>query len=147
MKVSQSCPTLRPHGLSPARLLCSWDSTGQNTGVGSHSLLRGIFPIQGSNPGLPLFRQILNQLRHQGIATLRSQHVTNRTYSTAWRRTADWKHQRMVAPPTRGDRGCQGYPVRAGLLLGWLLHALWLLVPCHFPEHSLKNELTEFSKY
>ena len=46
-KVTQLCPTLRPHGLfSP------WNSPGQNTGVSSLSLLQGIFPIQGSNPGL-----------------------------------------------------------------------------------------------
>ena len=32
------------------------------TGVGSLSLLHGIFPTQGSNPGLPHFRQILHQL-------------------------------------------------------------------------------------
>ena len=37
---------LKPHGLySP------WNSLGQNTGVGSHSLLEGIFPTQGLNPG------------------------------------------------------------------------------------------------
>ena len=30
----------------------------------SHSLLQGIFPIQGSNPGLPHCRQILYQLGH-----------------------------------------------------------------------------------
>jgi len=30
-----------------------WTSPGQNTGVGSLSLLQGIFPTQGSNPGLP----------------------------------------------------------------------------------------------
>ena len=30
------------------RLLCPWNSLGKNTGVGSHSLLQGIFPIQGS---------------------------------------------------------------------------------------------------
>ena len=41
--------SLRPHGLySP------WNSPGQNTGVGSLSLLQGIFPTQGSNPGLPM---------------------------------------------------------------------------------------------
>ena len=43
-----------------------WNSLGQNTGVGSRSLLQGIFPIQGSNPGLPHCRQILYQLSHQG---------------------------------------------------------------------------------
>ena len=33
------CPTLPPHGLWSARLLCSWDSPGKNTGVGCHFLL------------------------------------------------------------------------------------------------------------
>ena len=41
-----------PHGLQPARLLCSWDSPGVNTGVGSRAVLQGIFPTQGSNPCL-----------------------------------------------------------------------------------------------
>ena len=41
------------------------NSPGQNTGVGSLSLLQGIFPIQGSNPGLPHCRQILCQLSHK----------------------------------------------------------------------------------
>ena len=39
---------------------------GQNTGVGSLSLLQGIFPTQGSNPGLPHCRWILYQLSHKG---------------------------------------------------------------------------------
>ena len=39
--------SLQPHGLySP------WNSPGQNTGVGSLSLLQQIFPTQGLNPGL-----------------------------------------------------------------------------------------------
>ena len=33
---------------------------------GSHSLLQGIYPTHGSNPGLPHSRQILYQLSHQG---------------------------------------------------------------------------------
>ena len=53
---------LRPRGL------CSpWNSLGQNPGVGSCSLLQGIFPTQGMNPGLPHCRWILCQLSHQGI--------------------------------------------------------------------------------
>ena len=44
--------SLRPHGLQPARFLCPWDSPGKNTKAGSHSLLQGIFPTQGSNLGL-----------------------------------------------------------------------------------------------
>ena len=43
-----------------------WNSPGQNTGVDSLSLLQGIFPIQGSNPGLLHCGQILYQLSYQG---------------------------------------------------------------------------------
>ena len=38
--------------LWPQGLYSPWNSPGQNTGVGSLSLLQGIFPTQGSNPGL-----------------------------------------------------------------------------------------------
>ena len=61
---SESCSVLlnflQPHGLSP------WNSPGQNTGVGSSSLLQGIFPTQRSNPGLPHCRQIHYKLSHKG---------------------------------------------------------------------------------
>ena len=43
-----------------------WNSPGQNTGVGSISLLQGIFPTQESNPGLLHCRWILYQLSHKG---------------------------------------------------------------------------------
>ena len=42
------------------------DSPGKNTGVSCHVLLQGIFPTQGSNPGLPHCRRILYHLSHQG---------------------------------------------------------------------------------
>ena len=51
--------SLRPHGLQPTSLLCPWDFPGKNTGMGCHFLLQGIFPTQGSNPGLLYCRQIL----------------------------------------------------------------------------------------
>ena len=54
------------HGQQPARLLCPWDSPGKSTGVGSHSLLQGIFPTQESKLGLLYCRQILYQLRYRG---------------------------------------------------------------------------------
>ena len=57
---------LRPRGLEPARLPCPWDSSGKNTGVSCHAVLLGIFPTQGSNPGLLHCRQILYQLSHPG---------------------------------------------------------------------------------
>ena len=52
--------SLQPHELSSP-----WNSPGQNTGVGSLSLLQGIFPTQESNPGLPDCRRILYQLSHR----------------------------------------------------------------------------------
>ena len=45
---------------------CPWNYPGQKTGVGSLSLLQGIFPTQGWNPGLPRCRRVLYQLSHQG---------------------------------------------------------------------------------
>ena len=48
------------------RLLCPWDSPGKSTGMGCHFLLQGIFPAQGSSPGLPHCRQMLYRLSHQG---------------------------------------------------------------------------------
>ena len=63
VKATQSCPTL----CDPMDCIYSpWNSPGQNTGVGNLSLLQGIFPTQGSNPGLPHCRQIPYQLSHQG---------------------------------------------------------------------------------
>ena len=41
-------------------------ASGQNTGVGSLSLLQGIFPTQGLNPGLPHWRQIFLSVEPQG---------------------------------------------------------------------------------
>ena len=61
--VAQSCATLcDPTDCS----FCPWNSPGKDTEVGSHSLLQGIFLTQGSNLGLPLCRQILYHLSHQG---------------------------------------------------------------------------------
>ena len=87
-EVAQSYLTLRDpmdcsppgssiHGIFQARVLewgaiafsvwlyGPWNSPGQKTGVGCHSLLQGIFPTQGPNPGFPHCRQILYQLSHQ----------------------------------------------------------------------------------
>ena len=50
------------------RLLCPWDFLGKSTGVGCHFLLQGIFPTQGSSPGLPHCRQTLYHLSHPGLS-------------------------------------------------------------------------------
>ena len=51
--------SLRPHGLQLPGSSVHGDSPDKNTGVGCQALLQGIFPIQGSNPGLLHGRQIL----------------------------------------------------------------------------------------
>ena len=53
--IAQSCLFVTP------KVLCPWDSSGKNTGVVCHILLQGIFPTQGSNPGILHGRQILYQ--------------------------------------------------------------------------------------
>ena len=55
-----------PDSLWPHGLYHSWNSLGQNTGVDSRSLLQGIFPTQGLNPGLLHCRWILYQLSRKG---------------------------------------------------------------------------------
>ena len=74
--------SLRSHGLySP------WNSPDQNTGVGSLSLLQGVFPTQGWNPGLPCGRRILYQLSHQGSPEVAPEkHEQTAVY---WR----WRHR------------------------------------------------------
>ena len=52
-------PTLCPYGLQPARLLCTWNFSSKNTGVGCHFLLQrnlpdpGIEPASLASPELP----------------------------------------------------------------------------------------------
>ena len=114
--VAQSCPTLRPRGLQPARLLRPWGFSRQeywsrlpcpppgnlpnlgieprsptlqadslpseppgkpkNTGVGSLSLLQGIFLTQELNLGLLHCRWILYQLSYQGSPLCSQQHYS-----------------------------------------------------------------------
>ena len=58
------------NSLQPCELHSPWNSPGQNPGVGSLSLLQGIFPTHGSNPGLSHCRQILDQLSLKGSPRL-----------------------------------------------------------------------------
>ena len=68
MKIAQSCLTL-----CDRMEYSSWNSPDQNTRVGSHCVLQGIFPTQGSNPGVPHCRRVLYQLSHQGSSISRAE--------------------------------------------------------------------------
>ena len=69
MRESESCSVIS-NSLRPHELYSPWNSPGQNTGVGSPSLLQGIFPTQGSNPDLLHCRWILDHLSHKGSQRL-----------------------------------------------------------------------------
>ena len=73
-EVAQSCPTL-----------------GDPMDYTVLSLLRGIFPTQGSNPGLPHYRQILYQLSHKGSFSTKKKFLvsfsTKKKMSKSWRET------------------------------------------------------------
>ena len=60
------------------------DSPGKNIGVDCHALLQEIFPIQGSNPGLPHCRQILYCLSHQGSPRPIEKTVTRDQNGLSW---------------------------------------------------------------
>jgi len=98
VSVAQSCPTLwDPHGLySP------WNSPGQNVGVGSLSLLQGIFPTQGSNSGLPHCGRILYQLSHE---------ENPRGYRVAWK----YKEGQILFLENSGNMVFLGYMPSTGI--------------------------------
>ena len=65
-EVAQSYPTLcDPMDSSLHQAPPSMGFQGKSTGVGCHFLLQGIFPTQGSNPGLSHCRQTIYRLNHQ----------------------------------------------------------------------------------
>ena len=65
--VAQSCLTLCDSmDYSPPSSSIHGDSPGKNTGVCFYALLQGIFPTEGSNPGLPHCKWVLYHLSHQG---------------------------------------------------------------------------------
>ena len=86
--------SLRPH-----ELYSPWDSPGRNTGVGSLSLLQGIFPTQRWNLDLPHCRQIPYRLSHQGEPMRR--------------------HTHTAAGKLRNECGATGNQLRPGQTVNW----------------------------
>ena len=72
-----------PWTVACTRLLHPWDYVAKSTGVGCHFLLQGIFPTQGSNPGLPHCRQTLYHLSHPSTDTGSESHTHNRLAPTS----------------------------------------------------------------
>ena len=102
--------SLQPHGLySP------WNSPDQNTGVGSLSLLQGIFPTQGLDPDLLRCKQILYQLSHKGSP-----------------RILEWVAYPFSSRSSR-PRNKTGVPCIAGrFFTNWVIREVMPLLKCLF---------------
>ena len=79
-----------------------WNSPGQNTGVGSLSLLQGIFPIQGLNPGL--LHCILYQLGHKRKKSREVLFLASEAAKTRGSKS----HDQGQEQEGRGDGSCKG---------------------------------------
>ena len=106
MEVTQSSPTLCD---PPHVLYSSWNSPGQNTGLGGLSLLQGIFPTHGSNPVLLHCRKILYQLRHKGSPRVLECAAYPFSSRSSWPR--NWTGVSCIA-----DRFFTNWPIREAQL-------------------------------
>ena len=96
-----------------------WDFPGQSTGAGCHFLLQGIFPSQGSNPGLPHYRQTLYCLSHQGSHYI---HITE--YYLTLRR-----NRQMVT--------------RLTVVSFWNVEKYWITMLCTKNQYSAVGQLNK----
>ena len=83
------------NSLQPRGPYNPWNSPGKNTGVGSLSLLQGIFPTQGSNPDLPYCRRILYQLSHKGSPRIPERVAYPFSRGSSWPR--NWSRVSCIA--------------------------------------------------
>ena len=139
--VTQSCLTLAIQWTLALQAPLSMESPGKNTGEGSHSLLQGIFPTQGSSLVLH-YRQILYHLRHQGCINL----IVGRCYiwicskyliiynevirHNEWIQHAYWIHSQQTQINLFPHvRACQVASVMSNCLRPYGLQPAWLLCP------------------
>ena len=96
--------SLWPYTLLPARVLCSWDSPGKNTGMGCHFLLQGIFLTQGSNPHLLCLlhcRQMLYRLSYQAKQMIETR------YHLELKESINWDGASLIAQWSRIHLQCK----------------------------------------
>ena len=128
VKVAQSCPSLcnpmdyTVHGILQARIL-EWVA---------FSFLRGIFPTQGSNSGLPHCRRILYQLSHKGSKTMLSQKCIifrwMLIYYSSYRKLMQWA-SRKTWPLC-----CFSNMLSSSL--GLVIPSVWTFCPCYLGGSS-----------
>ena len=124
--VSESCSVVS-YSLQPHDLYSPWNSPGQNTGVGSLSLLQRIFPTQGLNPGLRHWRRILYQLSQKGSPNsgVGSLSLLQQIFPT---RESNWGllHCRRILY----QLNYQGSPLQYSCLEDSMDRAAWLATVC-----------------
>ena len=136
------------------------DSPGKNTGVGCHTLLQGIFPIQGLNPGLPHCRQILYQLSYQrspkiaGVGSLSLLQQIFLTQELNWgllhcRRilyqltslcfSESISCEKEISPAILINKTCHSHQWFLASKYEWGLPKLWSSRCCHTPGWLLRS--------
>ena len=127
--------------LGPHELYSLWNSPGQNTGVGSHSFLQGIFPTQRLNPGLLHCRQILYQLSHQGSPGILVWVAYPFSRGSSWLRSLTLQVDSLpFEPPGKSkNSGVSSLSLLQGIFLTrGLLHCRWILYQLSY-QGSPKN--------
>ena len=118
--------SLGPHGL-----YSSWNSPGQNTGVGSLFLFQEIFPTQGSNTGILHCRRILYQLSHQGSPRILE--WVDYPFSS---RSSQLRNQ--TGTSCIAGQCFTNWAIREPLLIErWLLHSIVLVSAKHQHESAI----------
>ena len=101
-----------------------WNSPGQNTGVGSLSLVQGMFPTPGLNPGLPHCRQIPYQLSYQGSPSQRTEVFISQNPKTP--KASLWTGVTLLSPTGATRSTCEALLVlwveRPHFLGSWMIH-------------------------
>ena len=115
------------------------DSPGKNTGVGCHALLQGIFPTQGSNPGLLHWRRILYWLSQQGSPRILDWVAYPFCRGSSWPR--NWTGVSWIA-----GRFFTSWATREASVLSLYLHLFWkatwpsiIWEFCHLHCHRKSN--------
>ena len=144
-----------PDSLQPHGLYSPWNSPGQNTGVGSLSLLQGIFPTQGLSQGLLHCRQILYLLipgrQDWRVMLLTKEVITNRVSLFGFnsglrlmvgRRGFGYEFSMCPEPKTPLHPNLS----ESSLMLGWLGVERWPSVGLPTQQASLSLKLTKDHK-
>ena len=97
--------SLQPHGLYSTRHPCPWDFPGENTRVGCHFLLQGIFLTQGLNPRLLHGRVTSLPLSHQGSSTIAWGFPRFKEKKTPFQKTRLWVSSDRQWPHPPGSNG------------------------------------------